>query len=234
MTWRVRPLPSSFRRLWRRGVCVDLELGAGLTPVLGDRVHLQQVLLNVLLNGMDAMAGCAPDWPAADHQDRSHRPLRRGIGGGCGLRNYAGRETADLRALLHHEGPGDGRRPFHRAQHRRGTRRAHRRREQWRRRSHVSLHHPSRSWSVGREGDDGPGTRDGARCAGHSRGRGRPPDEDGDRPTPARRRACRGHLCHRRGIPCDGSLRRAGMPRARRAAARLERSRAAGDVVDRR
>jgi two-component system sensor kinase FixL len=28
--------------------------------VLGDRVHLQQVLLNLMLNGMDAMSGCRP------------------------------------------------------------------------------------------------------------------------------------------------------------------------------
>ena len=39
-----------------KGVCVDLDLAIGLTPVLGDRVHLQQVLINVLVNGMDAMA----------------------------------------------------------------------------------------------------------------------------------------------------------------------------------
>ncbi len=48
-----------------KGVCVDLELTAGLPPVQGDCVHLQQVLLNVLLNGIDSMAA-AP---------RAHRRL---------------------------------------------------------------------------------------------------------------------------------------------------------------
>lgn len=28
--------------------------------VLGDRIHLQQVLLNLLINAMDALEGCAP------------------------------------------------------------------------------------------------------------------------------------------------------------------------------
>jgi len=39
-----------------REVKLTLELPARLPPVIGDRVHLQQVLLNLILNGMDAMA----------------------------------------------------------------------------------------------------------------------------------------------------------------------------------
>jgi two-component system sensor kinase FixL len=39
-----------------RGVDLDLELAPNLPPVLGDRVQLQQVLLNLILNGVDAMA----------------------------------------------------------------------------------------------------------------------------------------------------------------------------------
>ena len=38
-----------------RGVSIRLELAAGLPLVLGDRVQLQQVALNLVLNGMDAM-----------------------------------------------------------------------------------------------------------------------------------------------------------------------------------
>jgi two-component system sensor kinase FixL len=41
----------------RRGVVVETGLTPGLPPVRGDKVHLQQVLLNLLLNGMEAMAG---------------------------------------------------------------------------------------------------------------------------------------------------------------------------------
>jgi PAS domain S-box-containing protein len=39
----------------RRGVALEAALAPGLPVVSGDRVHLQQVLLNLLLNGMDAM-----------------------------------------------------------------------------------------------------------------------------------------------------------------------------------
>jgi PAS domain S-box-containing protein len=47
-----------------RHVALRLELPAGLPPVHGDRVQIQQVLLNLMLNGMDALEG-------AGHPDRS-------------------------------------------------------------------------------------------------------------------------------------------------------------------
>jgi len=39
----------------RHGVTVRTELAVGLLPVRGDRVQLQQVLLNLALNGIEAM-----------------------------------------------------------------------------------------------------------------------------------------------------------------------------------
>jgi signal transduction histidine kinase len=42
-------------------VRVETDLGAAIAPVLGDRIHLQQVLLNLMLNGMEAMAETPPD-----------------------------------------------------------------------------------------------------------------------------------------------------------------------------
>jgi PAS domain S-box-containing protein len=47
--------------LIRRGVTVFPELAADLPPVEGDRVQLQQVVLNLILNAADAMADNAPD-----------------------------------------------------------------------------------------------------------------------------------------------------------------------------
>jgi two-component system sensor kinase FixL len=38
-----------------RNVVIRLELASGLPPVVGDRAQLQQVVLNLLMNGLDAM-----------------------------------------------------------------------------------------------------------------------------------------------------------------------------------
>jgi signal transduction histidine kinase len=51
----VRPDASS------RGIHVEAQLADRLSPILGDRVHLQQVLLNLLMNAMDAVASMPPD-----------------------------------------------------------------------------------------------------------------------------------------------------------------------------
>ncbi|MET0484071.1 MAG: MASE1 domain-containing protein [Candidatus Rokuibacteriota bacterium] len=42
--------------LRRHEVALELDLAPGLPPVLGDRVQLQQVLLNLVMNGIEAMA----------------------------------------------------------------------------------------------------------------------------------------------------------------------------------
>lgn len=39
-----------------KGIALKVELGTALPPVHGDRVQLQQVLLNLLMNGIDALA----------------------------------------------------------------------------------------------------------------------------------------------------------------------------------
>jgi PAS domain S-box-containing protein len=46
----------------RRSVVLRTEFTAGRTTILGDRVHLQQVLINLILNGMEAMT----DTPEAE------------------------------------------------------------------------------------------------------------------------------------------------------------------------
>jgi len=49
-------LQIASREAARRRVQIKTQQAAELPPVEGDRVHLQQVLLNLILNGMDAMA----------------------------------------------------------------------------------------------------------------------------------------------------------------------------------
>jgi two-component system, LuxR family, sensor kinase FixL len=44
-----------------RQVNLDVEIPPDLPPVRGDRVHLQQVLLNLVLNGMDALNGAGSE-----------------------------------------------------------------------------------------------------------------------------------------------------------------------------
>jgi PAS domain S-box-containing protein len=43
------------RELFEKGVTVDLAIPQGLPPVRGDRIQLQQVLLNLVMNACDAM-----------------------------------------------------------------------------------------------------------------------------------------------------------------------------------
>jgi signal transduction histidine kinase len=44
-----------------REIHLDMELAHDVRPILGDRVHLQQVLLNLLLNAVDAVAAMPPE-----------------------------------------------------------------------------------------------------------------------------------------------------------------------------
>jgi signal transduction histidine kinase len=44
-----------------RGIELDIDLTDGVRPILGDRVHLQQVVLNLLMNALDAVATMPPE-----------------------------------------------------------------------------------------------------------------------------------------------------------------------------
>src|SRR5262249_52349408 len=50
-----------------RDVRLDLQLADGLPPITGDRVHLQQVLLNLLLNAVEAVSQMPGDRPSVRH-----------------------------------------------------------------------------------------------------------------------------------------------------------------------
>jgi signal transduction histidine kinase len=44
-----------------RAIELEWELADTVRPILGDRIHLQQVLLNVLINAIDAVATMPPE-----------------------------------------------------------------------------------------------------------------------------------------------------------------------------
>lgn len=65
----------------RKNVTLRTELGAGLPCVEGDRVQLQQVILNLMMNGIEAMAGLdsGPKWLLIRSAAPDQRELRVSI-----------------------------------------------------------------------------------------------------------------------------------------------------------
>jgi signal transduction histidine kinase len=58
----------------RKGVVLRTDLAADVPPVLGDRVQLQQVLLNLFMNGVEAMASVAERPRELLIYSREHEP----------------------------------------------------------------------------------------------------------------------------------------------------------------
>ena len=106
-----------------RGIRVQFRFDPAVDLVLADRVQIQQVLLNLIRNAMDAMetsqtrelivASRALTDDMCRRQRRRHR-----------LRHRAGSRRAVVSAVHHHQTPGHGRRPVDLAHHRRGAWRA--------------------------------------------------------------------------------------------------------------
>ena len=124
-----------------RQVKLDVDVPADLPHVRGDRVQIQQVLLNLILNGMDALHGTRLEDRRVDG-DRAarrcaacrNRRRRRGARHSC---RQAG---ADLRPVLHDQAERHGHRSRNLPHDRRGAPRATVGREQERRRRGISFH----------------------------------------------------------------------------------------------
>jgi len=57
-----------------KGISVRLDLVSGLPTVLGDRIQLQQVIMNLLMNGMEAMSDTQPDFREVVVRTSRHEP----------------------------------------------------------------------------------------------------------------------------------------------------------------
>ena len=76
--------------LKRNLVKTSLQLGPGLPTVFGDRVQLQQVIVNLAVNAIQAMAAVGGAVRGAWDQDRHHvRTWCSDRGGGYGPRHCA-------------------------------------------------------------------------------------------------------------------------------------------------
>ena len=74
------------REVLSHGVSLRTELASALPPVLGDRVQLQQVVINLLINGVEAMAPIT-DRPHEIAYSIAAARSRPGTRGGAGLRH---------------------------------------------------------------------------------------------------------------------------------------------------
>ena len=111
------------REAQARGVRLRLEIAEALPKIVGDRVQLQQVVLNLLSNAIDAVA-------AGDRPVREVAVLAGRCGDGVSVEvrdSGAGMDARnarpDLPAVLHHQAEGDGARTLDQPDDRGGARR---------------------------------------------------------------------------------------------------------------
>ena len=136
-----------------RQVKLDVDVPADLPHVRGDRVQIQQVLLNLILNGMDALHGTRLEDRRVDVTARldvarrtDHRDRRRRRG----ARHSRRQAGADLRPVCHDQVERHGHRSGGLPHDRRGAQRATVGGEQERRRRGISFHAADRGGGRGR------------------------------------------------------------------------------------
>ena len=78
-----------------RGVTVTRELAPDLPPILGDRVQLQQLMMNLILNAAEAMAANASGTRRMHLQTICHQDHAR-----CSVRDQGGGLPADTERLF--------------------------------------------------------------------------------------------------------------------------------------
>jgi signal transduction histidine kinase len=92
----------------RRSIVVRTELDAELPRVWADRVQLQQVLLNLMLNGLEAMNGATGELTISSQRDEDDRPLISVRDAGIGLPVAEGDKIFDAFFTTKPQGTGMG------------------------------------------------------------------------------------------------------------------------------
>jgi PAS domain S-box-containing protein len=92
----------------RRSISVRTELDAELPRISGDRVQLQQVLINLMLNGLEAMNGTRGELIIRSQQDEEDRPLISVSDVGMGLPFGGGDKIFDAFFTTKPQGTGMG------------------------------------------------------------------------------------------------------------------------------
>jgi len=89
----------------RQGILLETSLAPDLPPVMGDRIQLQQVLLNSLMNAAQAMRDVPPQRRRivvrSTVEDRDDGPWGSRRGRGCRGRIRGGRGGPPVRGVLH-------------------------------------------------------------------------------------------------------------------------------------
>ena len=101
------------REIGTRGIFLQLELAEQLAPVEADRIQMQQVLMNLLMNAVQAMdhAGAGQRrLTIRSFVDGDHNTRVQVEDSGPGFDAETERKT--LQRLLHHQGCGHGHGPF--------------------------------------------------------------------------------------------------------------------------